>query len=114
MTINYQSDQTNEFTLEECGTCSCWNFDVRCKKTHKMGRIQVSYCDTEDEYTIVATSLEDDCDIDEREYPRFREQLERFLAENFYRIRGTEEPCSPFQFENSICTSCGNVNDVKS
>ncbi|MBK8296855.1 MAG: hypothetical protein IPK91_06165 [Saprospiraceae bacterium] len=100
-------ETNNNFFLTECGTCSGWTFNVSCNKSLKQGIIQISKCKNENQYTVEATSLEEDCNIENRDYPTERDALIRFLSQNFMRIDNSD-PCESFHEDHPLCPTCND------
>lgn len=95
----------SNFYLTECGTCSGWTFNVMCNKTMKQGVVQISKCKDEPGYTVSATSLEEGCNIDQKDFPTKKDALIRFLSANFIRI-DAKDPCEEFHVDHPICPNC--------
>ena len=77
--------------------------NVVCKKYNKPYLINITFCYTEDEYTLNCTGMEDDC-VERDTISLSKEEMETYLEDNF-KLLGEFE-CRPFSEFNEFCPTC--------
>ncbi|MEH6659834.1 hypothetical protein [Leeuwenhoekiella marinoflava] len=97
-----------KFELDFCDECSSWEPNVVCKKFSKQYLINVTFCFTEEKYTLNCTAMEDGCE--ERDTINLpKEEMETYLEENFELLSDFE--CKPFSEVIEICPTCNESEE---
>ena len=102
------NNKMNVFKLDDCGVCSAWHPTVKCSATNKLMKLTITICVYDDTktYKLDSTGLEEGCVIIDEPIEKTKDEMEKYLEQNFMLIDGLE--CVPFDPYRNICPSCND------